>query len=72
MVYYKNYIDPTSFDKICSWNENEIAENISMLSEGARDNLIVALNRFIEDGTLDSRRKIKAFEKALDCELKNI
>lgn len=68
-VYYKNFIDPTTFDEVCSWTESEIVEKIKMLSEGARQNLIVALNGFIKDGTLDSRRKIKAFEKALDCEL---
>lgn len=70
-IYYKNFIDPTNFDVVCSWSESEIAEKVSFLSEGAKTNLIVALNSFIENGTLDSRRKIKAFEKALDCELKN-
>lgn len=68
-VYYKNFIDPTTFDEVCNWTEHEIVEKIKMLSEGARQNLIVALNGFIKDGTLDSRRKIKVFETALDCEL---
>lgn len=68
-VYYKNFIDPTTFGSVCSWTEAEIAERVPSLSEGARLNLIVALNGFIKDGTLDSRKKIKAFEKALDCEL---
>lgn len=68
-VYYKNFIDPTTFDAACSWTESEIAERVSTLSDGARQNLVVALNGFIKDGTLDSRRKIKAFEKALECEL---
>ena len=52
-----------------SWTEAEIAEKVATLSDGARQNLVVALNGFIKDGTLDSRKKIKAFEKALDCEL---
>ena len=68
-VYYKNFIDPTTFDEVCYWAESEIVEKIAMLSDGARQNLVVALNGFIKDGTLDSRRKIKAFEKALECEL---
>ena len=68
-VYYKNFIDPTTFDEACRWTESEIVERVSTLSDGARQNLVVALNGFIKDGTLDSRRKIKAFEKALDCEL---
>lgn len=68
-VYYKNFIDPTTFSSACSWDDNEITERVAMLSDGAKQNLIVALNGFIKDGTLDSRRKIKAFEKALGCDL---
>lgn len=70
-IYYKNFIDPETFNSACDWDEAEINEKVSMLSEGAKQNLIVALNGFIQDGTLDSRRKIKVFEKALDCELKS-
>lgn len=68
-IYYKNFIDPTTFDEACSWTDAEIAEKVATLSDGAKQNLVVALNGFIQDGTLDSRKKIKAFEKALDCEL---
>ena len=68
-IYYKNFIDPTTFEAACSWVDDEIEGKVSMLSNGAKRNLIVALNGFIQDGTLDSRRKIKAFEKALGCEL---
>lgn len=68
-IYYKNFIDPTTFEDVCGWSDEEITERVSAMSDGARQNLIVALNGFIQDGTLDSRRKIKSFEKALDCEL---
>lgn len=67
--YYKNFIDPSNFDKVCNWTEEEIASKVALMSEGSKQNLIVALNGFIADGILDSRRKIKAFEKALNCEL---
>ncbi len=67
--YYKDYIDPASFTSVCEWSEAEIAERVPMLAEGAKQNLTVALKGFIENGTLDSRRKIKAFEKALGCNL---
>lgn len=67
--YYENYIDPTSFEDVCGWGESEIAERVAMLSLGAKENLILALNEYIKDGRLDSIRKIKSFEKALDCEL---
>lgn len=68
--YYKNFIDPDKFDEVCDWQEGQISEKISMLSPKVKENLIVALNGFIASGRLDSIRKIKAFEKALDCELR--
>ena len=67
--YYENFIDPSKFDAACNWNEDEIAEKVSLMSVGAKENLVVALNGFIKSGRLDSIRKIKAFEKALGCEL---
>ena len=68
-IYYKNFIDPTTFDEACDWSEVEIAEKVATLSEGAKQNLTVALNGYTKNGKHDSRKKIKAFEKALDCEL---
>ena len=67
--YYTNFIEPTDFNAICSWKPEEIAERVSMMSAGAKENLVVALNTFIKNGTLDSRKKIKAFEDALGCNL---
>lgn len=67
--YYKDYIDPADFAKVCEWPTSEVTERISLLSDGARQNLIVALKEFIKDGRLDSIKKIKEFEKALDCVL---
>lgn len=67
--YYENYIEPTDYRAICSWSEDQIETRIGMMTPGARENLVVALNTFIKDGVLDSIRKIKAFEKALGCDL---
>lgn len=67
--FYRNIIDPDNFESVCAWKESEIEERVKLLTPGARQNLTVALNTFIENGTLDSVRKIKAFEKALGCEL---
>lgn len=67
--YYVNYIDPSDLSGIISWDDAEIEERVSMLSRAQRDNLIVALNTYIENGRLDSIRKIRTFEKALGVEL---
>lgn len=68
--YYKNFIDPSNFDQVCDWSDAQIEENVALMSPGARENLIVALNQFIADGRLDSIKKIRTFEKALGCDLK--
>ena len=67
--YYKNYLDPTNYEEICSWSPSEIQSKVSLMSQGAKQLLVVALNAFIEKGVLDSLKSIKAFEKALECEL---
>ena len=67
--YYVNYIDPSDLSGIIGWDDAEIEERVSMLSRAQRDNLIVALNTYIENGRLDSIRKIRTFEKALGVEL---
>ena len=67
--HYKNYIEPTNFREICGWSEKELIERVSMLTPGAKENLIVALNSYIKDGSLDSLKKIRAFEEVLGCKL---
>ncbi len=68
--YYENFIDPTQFDVACTWSEREVEERVSLMSDGAKENLIIALNKYIESGKLDSIKKIKIFEKVLGCELR--
>ena len=67
--YYQNYINPTDYRVICSWNETEIAERVAMMTPGAKENLIVALNTFVKEGSLDSIKRIKMFEEILGCKL---
>lgn len=67
--YYTNFISPDSFKDVCSWDEKKIAERVPMLTNAAKENLIIALNGYIKSGQLDSIKRIRAFEKALGCEL---
>ena len=67
--YYKNILDPDNYIEIFSWEPQRIKEAISMMSDGAKMNLVVAANTCIEDGTLDSLRKIQVLEECLGCEL---
>lgn len=67
--FYDNYIEPTDYKAICALSEDEIAERVGMLSPGAQENLLVALNEYIKTGVLDSVRKIRAFETALGRQL---
>ena len=67
--YYKNYLDPTDYEDICSWTPAEIRSKTELMSQGAKQQLVVALNTYIDKGVLDSLKAIKTFEEVLDCEL---
>lgn len=67
--YYKSVLDPDNYVEMFSWEPYRIKEVVSMMSDGAKMNLVVAANTSIEDGTLDSLRKIQVLEECLGCEL---
>lgn len=67
--YYEDIIEPNNFNQINSWTISQIPTKVAKLSAAAKLNLITALNDYIEEGKLDSVKKIKAFEEALGCEL---
>ena len=69
LKYYENLVQPSNFNDICNWKEKEIIEKVSIMTPAARENLIVALNAYIQEGILDSRKKIKSFETVLGCRL---
>ena len=68
--YYKDLVEPSDYEKICSWTPDEIRGKVSLMSREAMANLAVALNTYIEKGILDSLKRIKTFEEVLGCELK--
>lgn len=68
--FYRNLIEPSNYEDICAWTPDEIRAKLPLMSDGARENLAVALNVYIEKGVLDSVRAIKAFEEVLGCELR--
>lgn len=67
--YYQNIIDPKNFNEIFSWDAKRIKEAVAMMSDGAKMNLVVAANTAINDGALDSLKKIRTLEECLNCEL---
>ena len=67
--YYKNVLDPDNFDQIFAWPESKIRERVSMMGSGAKMNLMVAANTAINNGRLDSLKRIKVLEEILGCEL---
>lgn len=70
--YYKYLVDPDNFNSLFSMNENEIRERVHSMSQNARMNLVIALNTSIENGSLDSVKKIRLFEELLGCELTDL
>lgn len=67
--YYENLVEPSDFKNICTWSEKEIMSRVSLMSENAKSNLIIALNEYISKGILDSVKTIHAFGRALGIEL---
>ena len=70
--YYKYLVDPDNFNSLFNMNENEIKERVHSMSQNARMNLVIALNTSIQNGTLDSVKKIRLFEELLGCELTDL
>ena len=68
--FYKDFINPEDFGELCSLSAEAIKERVALMSDASKENLAVALNEFIINGTLDSVKKIKLFEELLGCELR--
>lgn len=66
--YYTNFIDPSDFEEVCNWSEAELKTRISLMSDKAKDNLIVAIAGFIADGKIDSIKRIRTLSKLLGCD----
>ena len=67
--YYKDLIEPSDYERVCSWTPEEIKQKVSLMSAESKANLVVALNIYIKKGILDSLKRIKTFEEVLGCEL---
>lgn len=67
--YFKGDLAPNLDDVIHRWTIDDILTRVPNMSRGSKETLIILCNTYIEDGTLDSRKKISAFETALECEL---
>lgn len=67
--YYKDLIEPSDYESVCSWSPEEIKSKVSLMSAESKINLVVALNTYIKKGILDSLKRIRAFEEVLGCDL---
>ena len=67
--YYKDLVEPSDYERVCSWSPEEIKQKVSLMSTESKANLVVALNIYIKKGILDSLKRIKTFEEVLGCEL---
>ena len=68
--YFKGDLAPDLDEVIYQWSVDDIIKRVPNMSRGSKETLIILCNTYIEDGTLDSRKKISAFETALNCELR--
>ena len=64
--YFKADLSPDLYEVINSWSDDKIKEKIPNISISCKQNLIVMLSTMIENEEIDSIRKIRAFETALN------
>jgi len=67
--YFTKDLCPDLDEVIFQWSVEDIIEKVPKMSRGSKETLIVLCNTYVENDTLDSRKKISAFETALNCEL---
>jgi hypothetical protein len=67
--FYKDFIPVDEFDSIFELDEQELKDKVSKLSRSMKQSVGIRAIKLIEDGTLDSVKKIKALEEVLGYEL---
>lgn len=65
--YYNIDIDLSDIRSVFAWSVEDINAKVPGLSAAIKENLIVALNDAVNSGAIDSVKKIKALEAALNC-----
>ena len=67
--YYEHFINVNDFDSIFNLNDNELRKTIENLSNSMKQSLGLRAIKLIEDGVLDSIKKIKVLEEILGYDL---
>jgi len=67
--FYKNALTIDDFDNIFDKSPDEIKDIINGLSSGQRRSVMYRARQLINDGTIDSHKKIQALESALRVNL---
>ena len=67
--YYKNTVLGEDLDSVFEMTPEEIEKNITPLSKGVKETIALSARTKIESGDLDSNKRIKALESALNVEL---
>ncbi|MFA5625813.1 MAG: hypothetical protein WC966_12325 [Bradymonadales bacterium] len=66
--FYGGSVNPEGYADVHCWTEKDIRSNIASMTQGAKENLVIAVREHIALGAIDSIKTIKAFEDALGCE----
>lgn len=66
--FYGVSVNPEGYADVHSWTEKDIKVNTANMTQGAKENLVIAVREHIALGAIDSIKIIKAFEDALGCE----
>lgn len=66
--FYKNAYTPENIDSFFTLSPNEMIKTISTLSKGMKECIAIKAQTMINDGTLDSNKKIDALAESLKVE----
>ncbi len=67
--YYNVKLDVDNFDSLFNESPEKIEEIVSTMSSGLKDTIAIRAKQLYNNGKLDSRKRIEAFEKSLGIEL---
>jgi subtilase family serine protease len=67
--YYKDFINVDEFESLFALSESELRDKVSKLSKSMKQSVGMKALNLIEEGKLDSIKKIKVLEEVLGYSL---
>ena len=67
--FYKESVNGSNINELFSMSPSVIRKRVSAMNDGLKATVRAAAKQAVDDGILDSMKRIKALEESLDCSL---